>query len=96
MMHMFYAFVQLQIFGKAEFLNPGGSVKDRVAAKILDEVRIPVQVFVPSFDSPADPRMVTIGSSYPSLVDDYCMKRLKSLLPLLSARKKVKLVKIRH
>ncbi|KAH9549773.1 hypothetical protein CY35_10G037100 [Sphagnum magellanicum] len=25
------------IFGKAEFLNPGGSVKDRVAAKILDE-----------------------------------------------------------
>jgi hypothetical protein len=68
MMHMFYAFVQLQIFGKAEFLNPGGSVKDRVAAKILDEVCIPVQVFVPSFDSPADPRMVTIGSSYPSLV----------------------------
>jgi hypothetical protein len=95
MMHMFYAFVQLQIFGKAEFLNPGGSVKDRVAAKILDEVRIPVQVFVPSFDSPADPRMVTIGSSYPSLVV-YCMKRLKSLLPLLSARKKVKLVKIHH
>lgn len=27
-----------QIFGKAEFLNPGGSVKDRVAAKIIDEV----------------------------------------------------------
>jgi hypothetical protein len=69
-MHMFYAFVQLQIFGKAEFLNPGGSVKDRVAAKIVDEVRIPVQVFVPSFDSPADSRVVTIGSSYPSLVDD--------------------------
>jgi hypothetical protein len=68
MMHIFYVFVQLQIFGKAEFLNPGGSVKDRVAAKILDEVCIPVQVFVPSFDSPADPRMATIGSRYPSLV----------------------------
>ena len=28
------------ILGKAEFLNPGGSVKDRVALQILDEVRI--------------------------------------------------------
>lgn len=27
-----------QIFGKAEFLNPGGSVKDRVAVKIIEEV----------------------------------------------------------
>lgn len=27
-----------QIYGKAEFLNPGGSVKDRVASKIIDEV----------------------------------------------------------
>lgn len=27
-----------QIYGKAEFLNPGGSVKDRVAAKIVEEV----------------------------------------------------------
>ena len=29
---------QLQILGKAEFLNPGGSVKDRVALRIIDEV----------------------------------------------------------
>lgn len=28
-----------QILGKAEFLNPGGSVKDRVAVKIIEEVR---------------------------------------------------------
>jgi cysteine synthase A len=28
----------LQILGKAEFLNPGGSVKDRVAVKIIEEV----------------------------------------------------------
>lgn len=28
----------LQILGKAEFLNPGGSVKDRVAVKIIQEV----------------------------------------------------------
>lgn len=27
----------VEILGKAEFLNPGGSVKDRVAAKILDD-----------------------------------------------------------
>ena len=27
-----------QVYGKAEFLNPGGSVKDRVAAKIVEEV----------------------------------------------------------
>ena len=26
-----------QIFGKAEFLNPGGSVKDRVALRIMEE-----------------------------------------------------------
>ena len=26
-----------QILGKAEFLNPGGSVKDRVALRIIDE-----------------------------------------------------------
>lgn len=30
--------VFLQILGKAEFLNPGGSVKDRVAVKIIEEV----------------------------------------------------------
>lgn len=28
----------LQILGKCEFLNPGGSVKDRVALKIIEEV----------------------------------------------------------
>ena len=28
----------MQILGKAEFLNPGGSVKDRVAVKIIEEV----------------------------------------------------------
>lgn len=28
----------LQILGKCEFLNPGGSVKDRVAVKIIEEV----------------------------------------------------------
>lgn len=28
----------LQILGKAEFLNPGGSVKDRVAVRIIEEV----------------------------------------------------------
>lgn len=27
-----------QILGKCEFLNPGGSVKDRVAVKIIEEV----------------------------------------------------------
>lgn len=27
----------LQILGKAEFLNPGGSVKDRVALRIVQE-----------------------------------------------------------
>jgi cysteine synthase A len=27
----------LQILGKAEFLNPGGSVKDRVALRIVEE-----------------------------------------------------------
>lgn len=27
-----------KILGKAEFLNPGGSVKDRVAVKIIEEV----------------------------------------------------------
>ena len=27
-----------QILGKAEFLNPGGSVKDRIAVKIIEEV----------------------------------------------------------
>jgi hypothetical protein len=31
----------LQILGKAEFLNPGGSVKDRVAVKIIEEVILP-------------------------------------------------------
>lgn len=31
-------FVVFQILGKAEFLNPGGSVKDRVAVKIIEEV----------------------------------------------------------
>ena len=28
----------VQILGKCEFLNPGGSVKDRVAVKIIEEV----------------------------------------------------------
>jgi cysteine synthase len=28
----------VQILGKCEFLNPGGSVKDRVALKIIEEV----------------------------------------------------------
>ena len=27
----------LQIYGKAEFLNPGGSVKDRIALRIVEE-----------------------------------------------------------
>lgn len=30
--------ILFQILGKAEFLNPGGSVKDRVAVKIIEEV----------------------------------------------------------
>lgn len=34
---LFWVFV-LQILAKAEFLNPGGSVKDRVAVKIIQEV----------------------------------------------------------
>lgn len=29
-----------EILGKAEFLNPGGSVKDRVAVKIIEEWNI--------------------------------------------------------
>lgn len=34
--HFVFGFVQ--ILGKCEFLNPGGSVKDRVAVKIIEEV----------------------------------------------------------
>lgn len=34
---LWWVFV-LQILAKAEFLNPGGSVKDRVAVKIIEEV----------------------------------------------------------
>ncbi|KAL6529407.1 hypothetical protein OROGR_015030 [Orobanche gracilis] len=35
-----------EILGKAEFLNPGGSVKDRVAIKIIEEVETsPLTVF---------------------------------------------------
>lgn len=30
--------ILFQILGKCEFLNPGGSVKDRVAVKIIEEV----------------------------------------------------------
>lgn len=33
-------FLVVQILGKCEFLNPGGSVKDRVAVKIIEEVMI--------------------------------------------------------
>ncbi|RVW50225.1 Cysteine synthase [Vitis vinifera] len=29
-----------EILGKAEFLNPGGSVKDRVAVKIIEEALV--------------------------------------------------------
>jgi hypothetical protein len=29
-----------QILGKAEFLNPGGSVKDRVALRIIQEALV--------------------------------------------------------
>jgi cysteine synthase len=32
--------IWLQILAKAEFLNPGGSVKDRVAEKIIQEVTL--------------------------------------------------------
>ncbi|RZR82020.1 hypothetical protein BHM03_00008358 [Ensete ventricosum] len=34
----FFLLFIFQILGKAEFLNPGGSVKDRVAVKIIEEV----------------------------------------------------------
>jgi hypothetical protein len=37
---------RMQILGKCEFLNPGGSVKDRVAAQIVQEVQ-PRPVFPP-------------------------------------------------
>ena len=30
--------LDLQILGKAEFLSPGGSIKDRVAVRIIEEV----------------------------------------------------------
>lgn len=33
-------FCVAKILGKAEFLNPGGSVKDRVAVKIIEEVSV--------------------------------------------------------
>lgn len=36
----------VQILGKAEFLNPGGSVKDRVAVKIIEEVIFSSNSFV--------------------------------------------------
>jgi hypothetical protein len=35
--------VELQILGKAEFLNPGGSVKDRVALRIVQEALVRLQ-----------------------------------------------------
>lgn len=34
-----FLFISLQILGKCEFLNPGGSVKDRVAVQIIQEVK---------------------------------------------------------
>lgn len=38
-LHCFlFIFWVVQILGKCEFLNPGGSVKDRVAVKIIEEV----------------------------------------------------------
>ena len=30
--------LDFQILGKAEFLSPGGSIKDRVAVRIIEEV----------------------------------------------------------
>lgn len=33
----------MQILGKAEFLNPGGSVKDRVALRIVQEALVSVE-----------------------------------------------------
>lgn len=37
----FFLFIGFaQILGKCEFLNPGGSVKDRVAVKIIEEVLV--------------------------------------------------------
>ena len=36
--------ILFQILGKAEFLNPGGSVKDRVAVKIIEEVMDPFPI----------------------------------------------------
>ena len=35
---LFWIVLVVQILGKCEFLNPGGSVKDRVAVKIIEEV----------------------------------------------------------
>jgi hypothetical protein len=35
--------VVVQILGKAEFLNPGGSVKDRVALRIVQEALVRLQ-----------------------------------------------------
>ena len=41
----------VQIYGKCEFLNPGGSVKDRVAAQIVGEVRAKFRVYTSSYQS---------------------------------------------
>lgn len=38
-----------EILGKSEFLNPGGSVKDRVAVKIIQEVRKCTSLVPPPF-----------------------------------------------
>lgn len=37
----------MQILGKAEFLNPGGSVKDRVALRIVQEALASGQLAAP-------------------------------------------------
>lgn len=38
---------RLQVLGKAEFLNPGGSVKDRVALRIVQEALAAGQLAAP-------------------------------------------------
>lgn len=39
-------FTGARIFAKAEFLNPGGSIKDRIAKYMLDEAEQDYRIFI--------------------------------------------------
>ncbi|KAF9818138.1 hypothetical protein IEO21_02980 [Rhodonia placenta] len=69
----------VEILGKAEFLNPGGSVKDRVALKIIDDAE-KQGLLHPHTDS----RIFegTVGSTAIIMPDDVAEEKVKTLLAL--------------